>query len=427
MNHSPKTLEKIRQRALELFNENGYDATETQLGFKETSGVITPQRCLRFGVVSKKSLNEIDPQKIIPKFFDIDGEQILTDVYEIKGINEAMPVYCNDSGRNNVVPMAPAPAPVSANRAYTRPLRGGVSAHASPKSGFVYAGTLGGVVVDTLDGTIVGITNNHVGGVAGGTDPLAGTPMTISSNTTYGAKASAYRNAATYSPSSWDSGIIDFAPDRLGTLKRAMPFKTTGNNVLDVALINLSNSLVDTSSWLPLSAPFNTAPAFATTAEINSLGLNDPVFRSGRTLGPVGNGACDMRIQSSSSSGSINYTYATIAFVDMLQFNSPTSNVYCASGGDSGSLLYACVNSTNPATSAWRVIGLLHAGNATSNYGLGIRIDNVANMIGVSAYTGDVRSANPPLSSSIVLPYSTYSNEVSAVIGGKTYWSFGRI
>jgi hypothetical protein len=427
MNHSPETLEKIRQKALELFDANGYDATETQLGFKETNGVVTPQRCIRFGVVSKKPSNEIDPQKIIPKFFDIDGEQIYTDVYEIKGVNEAMPVYCNDSGRNGVVPMAPAPAPVSANRAYTRPLRGGVSAHASPKSGFVYAGTLGGVVVDALDGTIVGITNNHVGGVAGGADPLAGIPMTISSNSTYGAKASAYRSAATYSPSSWDRGIIDYAPDRLGTLKRAMPFKTVGNNVLDVALINLSNTLVDTSSWLPLSAPFNTAPAFATTAEINSLGLNDPVFRSGRTLGPVGNGACDIRIQSSSSSGSINYTYATIAFVDMLQFNSPTSNVFCSSGGDSGSLLYACVNSTNPATSAWRVIGLLHAGNATSNYGLGIRIDNVANMIGVSAYTGDARSANAPLSSSIVLPYSTYSNEVSAVIGGKTYWSFGRI
>lgn len=127
MNHSPETLEKIRQKALELFNENNYDAVETELGFKETSGVVTPQKCLRFGVVSKKPLNEIDPQKIIPKFFDIDGEQILTDVYEIKGINEAMPIYCNDSGINNQVPMAPAPPPVSANRAYTRPLRGGVS------------------------------------------------------------------------------------------------------------------------------------------------------------------------------------------------------------------------------------------------------------------------------------------------------------
>lgn len=427
MSFSQSTLEKIRQKAIELFNENNYDAVETELGFKETGGVITPLKCLRFGVTSKKPLNEIDSQKIIPKFFEIEGEKIQTDVYEIKGINEALPTYCNDSGRNNLVPMAPAPLPVSLNRAYTRPIRGGISAHAAPKSGFVYAGTLGGVVVDTLDGRIVGITNNHVGGVAGGTVSLAGTPMTITSDTTYGATASSYRNVEIYSPSSWDSGIINNEPDKLGTLKRAMPFKVTGNNVLDVALVNLKDSIVDNNSWFPLSAPFNVAPDFATTAEINSLGINDPVFRSGRTLGPIGNGSCDLRIQSSSTNGTVNFSIYSLSFVDMIRFYSPTSNVFCASGGDSGSLIYGCVNSTNPSTSAWKIIGLLHAGNTASNFGLGIRIDNIANMFSVSAYMGEPRSATPLLSSTVILPYSTFSNEVSASIGNKTYWNFGRI
>ena len=421
------TLQKARDYAISLFRNNGYDAVETGLGYKNTNGVLTDKKCLRFGVNSKKPLKELDPSKIIPKIIDIDGEQIETDVYEIVGINEAMPSYCNDSG-GVAVPMPLAPEPVRSNRSFSRPLSGGMSGGNPPKSGFVGTGTLGGMVVDTMDGTIVGMTNCHVGAVAGGSDPQAGIPMTIASDSTFGAKASAYSNVSFYSPSSWDTyPTMNSSTHLVGSLKRAMPFRDVGNNIMDVALINLNNSVVDSTCWFPLCAPFNTPPDFATTSEINSLTINDPLFRSGRTLGPVGNGSCDIRITANSVNGNINFGSYTLYFIDMIQFDSPTTNVYVSSGGDSGSFVYGCINSTNPVTSAWKVVGLLHAGNATSNYGLACRIDNISNMFKVSAYKGESRSANPPLSSTVILPYSTYSNEVSAVIGGKTYWNMGRI
>jgi len=425
MEHTPETLEKIRQKAIELFNDNNYDAIETELGYKEKNGIVTSKKCLRFGVISKKPLNEINPSKIIPKTFTLDNEEIETDVYEIQGINEAVPSYCNNSGSSSF-PYT-APPPVSYNRSYARPLSGGMSGHSSPKQGYYSAGTLGGIVVDSYDGTLVGITNNHVGGSVGGNDPLSGIPLTITSNTTYGAKASAYRNIAFYSPSSMDRLAVNYQPDFVGSLKRAMPFRTTGNNTLDVALINLNNNLVSTNSWAQILGPFDTPPDFATSSEINSLTLNDPIFRSGRTLGAVGQGSCDIRMYSSSYNGSVNYGSYTINFIDTIRFYSPTTNVWVSSAGDSGSLLYGCVNSTNPATSAWKVIGLLFAGNSTLNYGVASRIDNLVNMFGVSAYKGEARSANPPLSSTITLDYTTFKDEVSANIGGKIYWNFGKI
>ena len=421
------TLQKAREYAISLFRNNGYDAIETGVGYKSTNGVLTDKKCLRFGVVSKKPLNELDPLKIIPKIINLDGEQIETDVYQVIGINEAMPSYCNDSG-GVAVPMPLAPEPVRSNRAFTRPLSGGLSGGNPPKNGFVSTGTLGGMVVDTFDGAIVGMTNNHVGATAGGSDPLAGTPLIISSNASLGATASAYSNVSFYSPSSWDTWpTINSNTHLIGSLKRAMPFRTTGNNIMDVALINLNNTVVDSTCWFPLCAPFNTPPDFATTSEINSLTLSDPLFRSGRTLGPVGNGSCDIRIIANSVNGSVNFGSFSVYFIDMIQFDSPTTDVYVASGGDSGSFVYGCINSTNPATSAWKIVGILHAGNASLNYGLACRIDNISNMFGVSAYKGEPRSANPPLSTTAILPYTTYSNEVSASINGKTYWNLGRI
>jgi len=45
----------------------------------------------------------------------------------------------------------------------------------------------------------------------------------------------------------------------------------------------------------------------------------------------------------------------------------------------------------------------------------------------LSTYTGTPVTATPSLCSYVTLPYSTYSNTISTVIGGKIYWQVGRI
>ena len=96
------------------------------------------------------------------------------------------------------------------------------------------------------------------------------------------------------------------------------------------------------------------------------------------------------------------------------------------SGGDSGSLVYAYF-STSPSTSAWKVVGLFFAGDGAGNYGFASRIDNVTNLLAVSAYDGVNVSATPSLCSYITLPYSTYSTTLTTVVNGKKYWQIGKI
>lgn len=427
----PEIIDKARELAFNLFKENNYDIVSTGVGFKKVAGEYINVKCITFGVKKKLPLNQIPLDKIIPSSFIIDGETVYTDVYEESEFR-IQPTYCHNSGDQAVPPNVPPP--VSFNRARTRPLSGGISGAASPVTGFVNAGTLGGVVVDLFDGTVVGITNAHVGASPGGSDFQAPIALSIPTTTTaaistftFGARASAYRAIDFYQPSSWDSGIADNPSDMVGSMKRAMPIiLPPGSNKLDVCLINLSDDIVSTGSWFPLSAPFNYAPDFATKDEINEITLNDPLFKSGRTLGPLGSdSSCDLRLVNNSFSIGVIFDGNVMNYTDLLRVESPYTNSFVSSGGDSGSLVYACLSSTVPAASAWKIIGLHFAGSST--LGAAIRIDNIAQMFSVSAYKGDIRSATPPLCSYKILPYTTYYNQPSAFYNGKTYWTLGRI
>ena len=422
---------KAKQLALKLFEENNYDVLSTGIGFKRIKGQLINVKCITFGVKNKLPLSSISPDKIIPSSFIIDGETVFTDVYEESSFS-IQPSYCFNSGDQSVPPNVPPP--VSLNRLKTRPLSGGVSGAAPPVNGFVNAGTLGGVVVDLFDGTIVGMTNCHVGASPGGTDYQASVALSVPSTSTasistftYGARASAYQNINFYQPSSWDSGIVENPSDLVGAMKRAMPVRLPpGINKLDVCLINLSDDIVSSNSWFPLSAPFNSPPDFATSEDINNITLNDPIFKSGRTLGPLGNdtSSCDLRLTNNSMTIGVIFDDVML-YTDLLRIESPYTNNYVSSGGDSGSFVYACLSSTMPSASAWKIIGLHFAGSGT--IGAAIRIDNIASMFSVSAYKGDYRSATPPLCSYKILPYTTYSTAVSAFKDGKTYWPLGRV
>jgi len=418
------TINNLREKISELFLENKYDIVSVGISAKKKNGFLLDKKCISFGVKSKLPLEQIPADKLIPKELLIDGVTYETDVIEAPEKFFAHPTYCYDTGSNTVPPVVSMP--VSAFRNRCRPLSGGISGAAPPASGFVNAGTLGGIVIDLNDNTLVGITNNHVGGTPGGTSTQRNTPYTLASDPNYGGQIANYRNINFYQPSSWDSGTVNKASDLLGPAKRYYPFFTQpALNKIDVTLINLSAAnLIGTNSFLPLSAPFSTPCKFATTAEINNISINDPVYKAGRTTGPIGNSICNIRITSVSQNTNVGYTPYTISFTDCLLMESSTNSVV-GSGGDSGGLIYCCINSTNPSTSAWRIVGVNFAGSGDGSLGLANRIDNVATLFSVSAWEGEPRSNTPPLCSYIYLPRSTFGSSVTALSAGKVYWQVG--
>lgn len=420
MNEALEDLIKV------LFLTNDYDITSVSFGYKKVNNLLTDEESIVFGVKKKKLATELPDEKIIPSIIEVDGDVYTTDVNEESEV-VALATFCYNTGDNAVPPNVPMP--VRNNRSYSRPLSGGISGHASPRAGFVYAGTLGGLVLDLEDNKVVALTNNHIGGSPGGSDAQAAVPLTLASSSTLGARASAYRNIAFYQPSSWDRGIVDYTPDVIGIMKRAYPFAAQpALNKFDACLINCAGTTNRTSVF-PLSAPFSTPVQFATTAEINGLTLNDPVFQSGRTTGSIGSNTCALRVTSKTFTTPVGPfgAGAIYSFSELLKVESPVTNTVVASGGDSGALVYACINSSNPATSAWRLIGMTFGAAADGSYSVSGRIDNIANLLRIGAWSGDTRSDTPSLCSYIILDYTTYSSAVTAKAGGKTYWQLGRV
>ena len=320
----------------------------------------------------------------------------------------------------------PVSSRVTPHRSKHRPLVGGISMMAPPPSGYLSAGTLGGIVIDSLDGKMVGITNNHVCSNPG---ENVNRCKFIATDSTYYATDSEFRTINNYQPASLDSGAVNQLADKVGTTKRAFPLTSTGTNYIDCGLVNLSDSVLGTGSWNELSASFASAPPFASTAEIDALTTSNEIFKSSRTTGPIrldlineytSAKPCNIRVTQTSTSVNVSGYPPTILFADLLRFESPhPDNTVPGLGGDSGSFVYAKIGGV------WKVIGLLFAGDGASA-GWACRIDRVANLMKVQAYQGSAIDANPNTPTYTTLDYATYGSEVSASIGGKTYWQVGR-
>ena len=389
----------------------------------------------------KIPLDQIPDNKRIPKVIVVDGVEYKTDVYvaptnirtaatmrridilDSSGIISPMVLSaCNNYG-DNAIPPNVSP-PVSYNRATTRPIRGGVSMAHPPPTGYVNAGTLGAVVIDDLDGKMVALTNNHVCTPPGGA--LGGTCRFFADDANYSASYSKYDTINMYQQSSWDSGVVNKSSDFVGITKRAYPLNSTGTNYVDCGIVNLSGSLVDTQSWNVLGATFGgTAPVFATTAEIDSITTSTPIFKSGRTTGPIGPdtySGCVIQVTSTSTSlyvsGYADDNLDMVSFADCLMLES--SGTIVGIGGDSGCLVYAKIGGV------WKIIGLFFAGNNSGSPGFACRIDRVARSLRVSAYTGSAIDANPNAKSYITLSLASYGSQATASYNGKTYWQVGK-
>lgn len=254
----------------------------------------------------------------------------------------------------------------------------------------------------------------------------------------------------------------------VGYIKRYSPItiKPDSFNILDVALITINteaNASLLNSSTPMLSAGYSHQQAnfyhknvcsFASTAEIDSLVTsNIPLFKSGRTTAatgwpnPIGAevrfplttcnlslsssqnltyyflSGCDMRATSVDSSGGIGYDFGVANFQNMISFTA-TAGIPPVRGGDSGSLLYGLFNSSSPSTSAWKIVGLVFAGNSVDR-ALAVRIDNIVNTFGVSAYN----SGQPVYTNlnNVKKQYLLGKSSIQALTGSdnKKYWQSG--
>lgn len=441
-------ISKLKEFIHNLHLENSYGTLQVSYGCKQKNGVYADEKCIRFGVESKIPLDQIPTEKRIPATITVDGIEYKTDVYvapknimvatvmrKIDIENETISVEgtgtndffiqtvtaCNDTGSYSVPPVVSAPT--SVNRATTRPLRGGVSMAHPPPTGYVNAGTLGVMVVDNFDGKLVGLTNNHVCTPPGGA--LGMTCKFFANDANHSASYSKYNNINMYQQSSWDSGVVNKSSDLIGITKRAYPLKSSGTNYVDCGIVNLKDSIVDTNSWNSVGSSFGvTAPTFASTAEIDAITTSTPIFKTARTTGPIGPdnySGCVIQITATSVStlvgGYADTAPSALLFGDLLEMQSTGTVV--GKGGDSGSVVYAKISGV------WKIIGLYFAGNEDGSYGLACRIDRVANLLHVSAYTGASISANTGSRSYLTLDLATYGGQVSASIGGKNYWQVG--
>ena len=343
---------------------------------KESGGVEQDEYAIRLYVDKKRPLSEIPLEERIPTSIEYSGAVILTDVDDRK-LNIKQLTDCH-----TLQTTSSAAQPVKANNIKRRPLMGGASS--------IYIGgtdaTLGMLVRDLTDGSIVALSNNHVYG-SSFVNASEFTPGDIENLLSLSASQPGSAQYNYYA----SSNVMD---DYIGMTKRAIPFTFLSYNYADAALVQLqSNTLIDTISSPNIINFKQQAPyTVASEDEIDSILLpgsvnyGAPLFKSGRTTGPVGapgtlsacsfgcvGTGCSVLCATGVFTGGIGFGIGSINFTDCIQIQSAYRNFVPVRGGDSGSATFALLSANNPVLSAWKFIGLVFAGSSSpTNAGIGI-------------------------------------------------------
>ena len=403
---------KVQELALSTPNINS-----VSYGYKFVGNEQTDELCIMYGVEQKKPLSELSSEEIIPNEITI-GEHILrTDVYEVdKAELLACNAYCGQvAGPNSDV-----------NRAFTRPLKGGLSITSTNE--VAYVGTMGFIAVHTETQTLVGVTNNHV---------VIQDAFYTSERNLFGVIQNEY-SPVDYVYQNGESGSIPTDPAyTIGQTLRYVPIvkQENGNNYVDGAILSLKAEDVNiTTSYQQAGVSDYTLPLpFATTLEIdNLLATNPMLYSSGRSTGPKGGVGCPMRVFSIFTATVLTFklqgTPTICRFIDLIRYvkpeNDPSLSTICpnpAYPGDSGSALIADFDGVR------KIIGLVFAGqsvNSISYYGLACRIDRVASELGIEAWDGTAKGYVNPAS----ITYKTTSNGSSnktLICDEISYWQVG--
>lgn len=383
-------------------------------GYKFVGNVQTNELCIMYGVEQKKPLSELSLEEILPSTIIVGDQIIKTDVHEI---NKAELLACNAdcgqvAGSNSVN-----------NRAFTRPLKGGLSITST--NNVLTVGTLGFIGVHTETQTLVGVTNNHV---------LIQDAFYTSEQNLFGVIQNEY-TPTDYVYQNGEGGTIPVDPAyTIGQSLRYVPISKTSLNYVDGAICSLNAEDINiTTSFQTVGFDYTLPLPFATTEEIDTLLTTNPmIYSSGRTTGPKGGVTCPMRIFALFSSIVLTYhlqgTSTFCYFNDQITYvkpvNDPDLSLICSNpvySGDSGSALIADFEGVR------KIIGLVFAGGKTGGvfyYGYANRIDRVATELGIEAWDGTAKGYVDPTS----ITYKTTSNGSSNKIltcGDTTYWQVG--
>ena len=386
-------------------------------GYKFVGGKQTDELCIMYGVEKKKPLSELTPEEILPSKITIGDSVLKTDVFEV---SMAEQLACNANcgqiaGPNSAV-----------NRAFTRPLKGGLSITSTNNVSTV--GTMGFIGVHTETQTLVGVTNNHV---------TIQDAFYTSERNLFGTIKNEY-SPVDYIYQNGESGSIPTDPAyTIGQSLRYVPIYAEGNgvNYVDGAIFSLDAPDVDiTTSYQQAGVTDYTLPLpFATTSEIdNLLSTNPMLYSSGRTTGPKGGSSCPMRIFALFTSQVLTYKLQGVPtycrFNDQITFvkpvDDPNLTTICSNpiySGDSGSALIADFGGVR------KIIGLVYAAGSIGGiiyYGYANRIDRVASELGIEAWDGTAKGYVDPSSITYKTTYNGSSNK-TITCEDKTYWQVG--
>jgi hypothetical protein len=289
-------LLKIEELGKELFlNNNSFNTssniTSISYGYKHINNIQTDELCVVYTVKEKKPISELLPSEIISKTISIDNALVKTDVKELHSIELLVcnPVCGQVAGPNS-----------AANRALTRPLKGGLSITST--NTVTSVGTMGFIAVHTATNTLVGVTNNHVviqdAYIAcdrGNSTPYENEYQPINS---------VYQNG--------EAGVIPPPNYTIGQTLKYKPIYASTTNDVDCAIFSLRQPDIDmtnpSTSGMQVGEAYTNCLPFATTAEINNLLVSNPMlYSSGRTTGPKGGVGCPLRILSTFNAFQINY------------------------------------------------------------------------------------------------------------------------
>lgn len=435
---------KIARQWIKGFLKNNPDPKNTRYGkinniiygFKNKNGESTGEMAIKFYVDKKLPLNQIKEENKIPSFLVVRNLQFLTDVEDVN-LNVKALTFCFDPDGST--------EPVKSNQRRTRPLIGGSSSIGTFP--LRTDATLGIFARDLTDGAIVAVSNNHVY-VDAMLYPGQARPDFFAFEKTNIFLISATQPGSSY----YNVYATTISGDLIGPVKRAVPYNIASTeNYVDVAIVSLTGyDLID-----PLSSGriinFNVDPPFkwATEDEIdslidpNSINYGAPLFKSGRTSGPLGNpgslyncqfdctetdcySLCAIGIYNGYIGFDDVFESYNIWFTDTILYQSVNKNFPVSLPGDSGSAVFALMSSISASLSAWKFVGLNFAGNESTDSNLGVfcRADYIKQQIEIGPWDTSL----PELSSRLdqVQTQYPYTTDLYITLSGRKYYVFGK-
>lgn len=401
----------------------GTNITGIGWGPKIKDGVETGEYSVIFYVDKKLPLETLSTAALLPNKFQYNSVDVPTDVQE---------VTLHGFGVTDCNTISDTVEPVKTNRVRSRHLRSGCEAIAGDYAWGSYVGTLGTFVIDKSDGQVVALSNNHV---FADSQLHAGLYTNYPTNTK---ELSAYQPSGYYKTTKTN--------DYIGKCKRPVVIGNTSanpNNVItscDAAIVELRSTTLlgvssSNSSLTPLGFIGATPFSFATDEEIDSLlnpssiNFSAPIFRSGRTCGPIGSpGATTTCSLSVYSFGPVNvgtYNGYVSTFTNCFNFRGTS---IAGRGGDSGSTVLALFD-RGTANEKWKIIGLLFAGPTNNpSYSIGCRITSIARDLGVAPWDGVTIPTTPTKTTYVELDTTQSNNFTSTItLSGRTFYQLGKV